>query len=195
MTTKTNTKDFVQETMNNWYSTPSEAKEIKTIDYKSLADNLEPKKFGTYTINLKNPTDFEKYKVFIPDLSHMEGKKLWEVGEYVQKTYGKTHIIPGIEFWEYLQNNSQIIENKKDYIWYYLFGSSLCDSRGSWSVPSSRWSSGRFYRDASWLEGGWYSCYRVLLLVDSCSLNSESLNLESAIKMVKENGYQVSKII
>lgn len=201
MKTKTSYTDFIKDTFSLWYSTFPKLKELTTgiPDYHNLADHPDSKKFGSYTINPKNPTDFSKYKVFIPDLSHMEGKKRFEVGEYLQKTYGETHIIPGIEFWQHLYEHPEMIENKENWKWYYLFGSSLCVSDGHWLVPCLDWFGGKFSRVADWLNYDWDGDERVVLLeiasgtLTSGSLPLESLDFERAVKIVKDAGYRIFK--
>jgi len=141
----------------------------KDMEYEKKSKNPDEKKFGTYTLNPETfAGDFEKAKVFIPDLSAMEGKKLHKVFQHVVDTYGDKYHIPGIEYWKWMVQNpdkiDQIEPRLKDGNWYYFPGSSLCDSHGGWSVPCADWRGGGFHRDASWLEGGWRSDGRVLLL-------------------------------
>lgn len=141
----------------------------KDLKYEKRSKNPDEKKFGIYTLNPETfAGNFEKAKVFIPDLSAMEGKKLHKVFQYVVDTYGDEYHIPGIEYWKWMIENPDkvdVIEPRlKDGNYYYFPGSTLCDSGGSWSVPGAFWFGGEFYRGASWLEDGWSSRSRVLLL-------------------------------
>jgi len=145
----------------------------KEIEYEKKSKNPDEKKFGTYTLNPETfAVDFEKAKVFIPDLSAMEGKELHQVFQYVVDTYGDKYHIPGIEYWKWMVQNPDKAEEAakkqkydiKDGNVYCFPGSSLCDSGGDWSVPYAYWRGGEFHRRASWLERGWGSSDRVLLL-------------------------------
>jgi hypothetical protein len=145
----------------------------KEINYKEKSQNPDKKKFGSYTLNPETfGVDFEKAKVFIPDLSSMEGKKLHEVFQYVVDTYGDKYHIPGIEYWKWMIENPDKAEEAakkqnydiKDGNYHYFPGSSLCRSDGHWSVPCAYWNGGEFYRSAYWLENEWNSGRRVLLL-------------------------------
>jgi hypothetical protein len=141
----------------------------KEIKYGKKSKNPDEKKFGTYTLNPETfAGDFEKAKVFIPDLSSMNGKKMHKVLQYVVDTYGDKYHIPGIEYWKWMVENPDKIDEVeprlKDGNWYCFPGSSLCVSNGRWSVPGASWFGGEFDRRAFWLEGEWGSRYRVLLL-------------------------------
>jgi hypothetical protein len=141
----------------------------KEIKYEKKSKNPDEKKFGTYTLNPETfVSDFEKAKVFIPDLSAMEGKKLHKVFQYVVDTYGDKYHIPGIEYWKWMVENPDKVDDieprLKDGNYYYFPGSSLCGSIGRWGVPYAYWRGGGFGRRASWLEHGWHSDGRVLLL-------------------------------
>ncbi|MDP3763526.1 MAG: hypothetical protein Q8Q92_02635 [bacterium] len=145
----------------------------KEIEYEKRSMNPDGKKFGTYTLNPETfAGDFEKAKVFIPDLSAMAGKKLHKVFQYVVDIYGDKYHIPGIEYWKWMIENPDKAEEAakkqeydiKDGNLYFFPGSSLCSSGGRWRVPWAHWSGGRFDRDALRLEDGWDSNDRVLLL-------------------------------
>jgi hypothetical protein len=143
------------------------------LDYKEKAEHPDTAKFGGYSLNPETfGVDFEKSKVFIPDLSSMNGKKLYEVFQHVVETYGAKYHIPGIEYWKWMIENPDKAEEAakkqeydiKDGNYYYFPGSSLCNSSGDWLVPYSRWNGGEFYRGARWLGPEWDSHDRVLLL-------------------------------
>ncbi|MDP3763525.1 MAG: hypothetical protein Q8Q92_02630, partial [bacterium] len=141
----------------------------KELDYKEKAEHPDQARFGEYTLNPETfAGDFEKAKVFIPDLSAMEGKKLYEVFKYVVDTFGEKYYVPGIEYWKWMIENpnkiDQIESRLKDSNHYFFPGSSLCDSLGYWRVPGALWNGGGFNRSADWLEAEWSSETRVLLL-------------------------------
>jgi len=122
-------------------------------------------KSGQYTLNPETQNlNFDQARVFIPDLSSMNGKSLAEVGQYIQNQYGSRYFIPGIEYWEYVSQNPDKAPNLKDGKYYFYFGSILRRRSGFWGVPCSIWDGSRFGRDARWLSGGWLSNYRVVLL-------------------------------
>ena len=145
----------------------------KDLDYKEKAEHPDFARFGEYSLNPETfGVDFENAKVFIPDLSSMNGKKLYDVFKHVVDTYGDKYYIPGIEYWKWMIENpdkAEEVAKKQEYDikdgnYYYLPGSSLCDSNGRWDVPCAGWRGGEFDRSADWLEHGWYSDCRVLLL-------------------------------
>ena len=145
----------------------------KELDYKNKAEHPDVAHFGEYTLNPETfGVDFEKAKVFIPDLSSMEGKKLYDVFEDVVKKYGEKYHIPGIEYWKWMIENPDKAEeaakkqnyNIKDGNYYYFPGSSFCGGDGFWRVPCSDWDGGAFRRRAAWLENEWRSDGRVVLL-------------------------------
>jgi len=145
----------------------------KDLNYTEKAQHPDTTAFGHYTLNPETfGLDFEKSKVFIPDLSDMEGKKLHEVFKHVVDTYGDKYYIPGIEYWKWMIENPDKSEevakrrnyNIKDGKVYFFSGSSLCYSSDYWYVPYAGWVGGGFNRNARWLEVGWNSRCRVLLL-------------------------------
>ncbi len=145
----------------------------KEFDYKGKSANQDESKFGQYTLNPETfGMDFEKSKVFIPDLSKMDGKKLYEVFKYVVDTYGDKYYIPGIEYWKWMIENPDKAEETakkqnydiKDGYIYHLPGSCLCDAGGTWCVPGSNWEFSRSRKRARWLGQGWNSNCRVILL-------------------------------
>ena len=145
----------------------------KELEYKEKAEHPDVARFGEYTLNPETfAGDFEKAKVFIPDLSAMEGKELHQVFQYVVDTYGDKYHIPGIEYWKWMIENPDKAEEAakkqkydiKDGNEYYFPGSSLCGSDGRWLVPCAGWNAVRFGRSVDCLEYDWGSGGRVLLL-------------------------------
>ncbi len=146
----------------------------KELDYKNKADNPDKTKFGQYSLNPETfGMDFEKSKVFIPDLSVMNGKKLPEVFKYVVDTYEEKYYIPGIEYWKWMIENPDKAEEVakrqnydiKDVNYYYFLGSIFCSpSYGRWGVPGSNWDGRKFSQGSKWLERKWDSVDRVILL-------------------------------
>lgn len=84
-------------------------------------------------------------KPYIPDLSTFHGKTFTEVLTYVQKIYGKTHYLPGLELNEYYTNNpDKIPENLKGSKLYILPGSSIGDSGGDTCFASGEWNGSKW---------------------------------------------------
>jgi hypothetical protein len=145
-------------------------------NWQQLETDINPAKFGEYTVNPETQTlDFEKAKVFIPDLSSFKGKKLSEVAEHLIKTYGAKYYIPGIEYWQWIYDHKDLesLPTGKEFETLkkelndnvcFLFGTTLRDSDGHWYVPYVHWDSGKWHRRACWLGHDWYSDYRVVLL-------------------------------
>lgn len=144
----------------------------KEITYEERLNNIDKKNFGTYTLNPETfAGDFEKAKVFIPDLSAMADEKLPKVFQYVVDTYGDKYNIPGIEYWKWMIENpdkAQVSAQKHGYDinddFYFFPGSIFCDPDGNWSVPYIYWIGGGFDRSSRWLELDWHSGFQVLLL-------------------------------
>ncbi len=145
----------------------------KELDYKNKSGHSDQSKFGQYTLNPETfGMDFEKAKVFIPDLPAMNGKELQEVFKYVVETYGDRYYIPGIEYWKWMMENPDKAEESakkqnydiKDGDYFYFPGSSLCGSNGDWNVPYFRWDGGKFRQLANWLGGGWDFSDSIVLL-------------------------------
>lgn len=173
-TLQSSNEAFLSETFESWYST-ADAKKAKqkasfekpeTLDYAALAQDIDPKKSGEYTLNPDTQTlDFEKAKVFIPDLSAFVGKPRHEAMKHIVDTYGTTHRIPGIEYWKWaIENFDQAPQALKDGNWYFFPGSVLRDKDGRWNVPDVDRDGSQFDRGASWLHGDWGSNERVVLL-------------------------------
>lgn len=167
-------KAFLSETFESWYST-ADAKKAKqkasfekpeTLDYAALAQDVDEQKFGEYTLNPDTQTlDFEKAKVFIPDLSAFFGHPRHEAMKHIIDTYGSTHHIPGIEYWKWaIENFDQAPQTFKDEHYYVFPGSVLRSRDGHWSVPRVCRDGSQFDRPAYWLRGGWGSRERVVLL-------------------------------
>lgn len=142
------------------------------LDYEALSKNSGPNRnrFGEYTLNPEMVgVDFEKAKVFIPDLSACVGKPLHEVLKYIAQTYGDRYLFPGLEFWQWaLQNldKAEKLEPKlKDGNLYHLPGSTICVFGDHWRLPYLHWEGNKWrHTHLSWLENNWISIERVLLL-------------------------------
>ncbi|MEI6490383.1 MAG: AAA family ATPase [bacterium] len=136
------------------------------IDYTTLKNTPDASKYGEYTLNPEmGGVDYENAKIFIPDLSAMNGKELDEVFKHVVDTYGDKYHIPGLEYWKYIiENPSKADPAIKDGKYYFFPGSVLRYSGGNACVPYSYWLGSRFDRDADHLGLQWGGDYRVLLL-------------------------------
>lgn len=127
------------------------------IDYTTLKNTPDASKYGEYTLNPEmGGVDYENAKVFIPDLSAMNGKGLDEVFEHVVDTYGDEYHIPGLEYWKYIiENPSKADPAIKDGKYYFFPGSVLRSSGGLACVPYSYWGGSRFDRNAVHLGDQW----------------------------------------
>jgi hypothetical protein len=127
----------------------------------------EAAKFGEYTLHREAlGVDFENAKVVIPDLSAFNGKPRFEVMKHLYDTYGQTHYIPGIEYWKWAIENptKSHVKLTDDTKWYYFFGSTFRNVVGIVSVPCVVWDGAEWRRNGRWLEGGWSSDERAVLL-------------------------------
>jgi hypothetical protein len=184
----------------------------------TFSDKLDTNKaeFGKYTLNedtqslnLESLTkeELEAKTTFADIPQSFNGKPLHEVFDYVLKTYGNTHYIPGIEYWKLLSENPdktpEKLKNTSEYV--YFPGSALRHSSGLWSVPSGHWYSAKLCRNGGWLGGAWDAADRVALLeklpVDyrpiDAQLDTDSLNTEGEVeditdKVRQERSYELS---
>lgn len=175
-----NLRAFLEETFTKWYSAAHVAKatyHVQMADPSRIGytdkknQKSDATRFGDYTLNPDTQNiAFEKAKVLVPDLSSFVGKPLDEVMNHVVATYGKTHHVPGIEYWEWMHKNPDKVPqnpqglNMKNGNYYFTAGSVLRDGDGNWNVPAAHWNGSEFRRRAGWLGDPWYSHYRVVLL-------------------------------
>ena len=153
---------------------------LHTIDYQKLKDDIDPERVGEYTLNPETQEiDFanvEKEKIEILDLCqephNMQGKTLAEVAEYVVKTFGTTHHIPGMELWKWLTTEydnapPDVQQNWKDCAdgnFHFTFGSTVRHSGGRPYVPYADRDGSGWHRDAGWLGSVWGPSFRVVLV-------------------------------
>ncbi|RPJ70482.1 MAG: hypothetical protein EHM20_15415 [Alphaproteobacteria bacterium] len=140
-----------------------------TEDYQTRQTDTDTSKFGEFTVNPDTQDlDFENIpeaKVFIPDLSSLNGRPLSEVADYIIANFSNHYKIPGIEYWKFiLENPDKAPAKLKDGNYYFEFGSLVRGSGGRWSVPGVRWGGSDWGRYTSWLGDVWSSSYRVVLL-------------------------------
>ena len=135
-------------------------------NYKTLETDIDNTKAGQYTLNPETQNlDFETAKVFVPDLSAFNGKKLSEVAEHLIATYSAKYYLPGIEYWQWLYNNpDESPAELKDGNYQFFYGSTLRHLDGHWLVLFVRWYGSSWSRNGHRLGGSWYSNYRVVLL-------------------------------
>lgn len=104
----------------------------KEINYQNLSTDRISDKLGEVTLNPEvQNVDFEKAKVFIPDLTKFINQPFYVVAEYLAATYGDKYHIPGFEYLEWLSqknNPPTFTEDKKIYT---LFGS-VCGGETSY---------------------------------------------------------------
>jgi len=146
----------------------AEIKSPKDENYASRKADIDEEKFGQFTLNPDTQgLDWEtlKEKIFIPDLSALNGKSLQEVAEYLIANYAGKYKLPGLEYWKFmLENPDKVPDQLKDGNYYFNFGSLVRNSGGRWNVPCARWGASGWYRFAGWLVTDWYSYCRVVLL-------------------------------
>ncbi len=139
-----------------------------TIDYPTRQADVDISKFGEFTINPDTQNlDWEalRDKIYIPDLSALEGEPLAEVAKHLIDTYSDRYKLPGIEYWKFiLENPDKVPTQFKDGNYYYQFGSLLRGSYGSWDVPYAGWGGSAWDRSARWLGNAWDAHGRVVLL-------------------------------
>jgi hypothetical protein len=137
------------------------------LDYLKLKDDINAGKGGEYTLNPENfGLDYEKVKVFIPDLSSLVGKSRAEVADYVAKTYAGKYRIADKEYQDWLVANPQKTPEifKDTNVWFYFTGSLVRVSDGDWCVPDADWCGSDWYHCALWLGDEWRQRGRVVLL-------------------------------
>ena len=167
-------KPFLDQTFGTWYNNgnPLDIDKVPQIvpsreqDWQALKNDIDNTKAGEYTLNPEaQGLNFEGMKVFIPDLSSFNGKQLAEVAEHLISTYSATHIIPGLEYWQWLiENPDKSPEELKDGKYNFFFGSTLRDQGGRWRVPYAGWNGSEWHRSARWLDGAWIGDDCVVLL-------------------------------
>ena len=179
---KTGREAFLRNTFEYWDKDSAPEARIITEsrlpvvqNWPELEKDIDIDKFGELIINPETQSlDFETAKVFIPDLANLEGKKLSEVAEFLVSTYGDRYYIPGIEYEEWIfrhdlddfpsGNDFKVLKTELKDNYCFFFGSTLRHSHGHWCVPSVHWHGDKWNRYAYWLDHGWNSNYRVVLL-------------------------------
>jgi hypothetical protein len=107
-----------------------------SIDWSQTESTPESITLNPETITMP----YNPEKPFIPDLSSFHGKTYTELLTHIQKTYGKTHYLPGLELNDYYTHNPDKIPKKlKDGKYYILPGSSIGDSDGDTRIAYGRW--------------------------------------------------------
>jgi len=125
-----------------------------------------------------------KYKTIT--LPGMAGKTLKEVRNYLLKEYpnklaGEEHredfmsISPKLPTWNY----------------YFFFKEIKQDSFGHWRVPFANWYRSSWGRGTNWLGETWHTGFLVVLLDNY--LSEETDRIDQAIKLLKQEGYKISK--
>ncbi len=172
---------FMKETFEKWNWSEEKRNVAETapitfvkpenLEYSSKAPDSEddPSKAGEYTLNPEIAgLNFEKIIPFIPDLSSLNGKKRYEVFEYVVNTFGKTHHIPDLRYWKWLIENPEKARELNPQLldgnYYYCPGSVFRGAGGVWNAPCARWGGSGFGRGRNWLRLDWSSSERVVLL-------------------------------
>ena len=140
------------------------------INYQTKSQDIDTTKFGEYTLNPETQNiDWEtipdnKIKVIDPTAEGITGKRYEVIQQIIQK-YGSTHYFPGIEYWKYiLENPAKAPDSLKDEKYHFFIGSIFRYSVGRWVVPYASWGGAVFLRHGYWLDSGWGSFERVVLL-------------------------------
>jgi len=179
-------EDFLKDTFKKWGASDEtisevkfkpelkDPKKVKPKEWGKMKDDIDTDKLGEYTLNPEmtslTEADFERLakegKVRVETLpDKFNGKPLYEVAQYIMKTYGAKYHIPGIEYWQWLlANPDKSPAGLMDGNYHFFFGSTLRDPDGHWCVPSVDWRGSGWFRDAGWLDSGWGSSCRVVLL-------------------------------
>lgn len=170
-------KQFLIDTFMQWYNEDDAKKakqsvEIispKDIDWDDKKTDTDKSKFGEYTINPDtagiNWESIDPEKIKALDFKEFVGKPRAELAKHLVENYSDKYHIPGIEYWKYLiENQDKIQQSLKDGNYYYFFGSVFRGKGGDWYVPDSGWDGGEWDRNANGLRDDWYSSNRVLLL-------------------------------
>ncbi len=151
----------------------AEIKNPKDENYATRKADIDKAKFGEFTVNPDTQNlDWEalKDKIFILDLSTLNGKSLQEVAEYLIANFSDKYKIPGIEYWKFMIENPDKVPNDpkgvnlKDGKYYFNFGSLVRFSDGHFSVPCAGWGGSGWARGARWLSASWGAVDRVVLL-------------------------------
>ncbi|MCX6717806.1 MAG: AAA family ATPase, partial [Candidatus Taylorbacteria bacterium] len=173
---KTEFSSFLEQTYKIWSISDEKIKNAvispkiidpKTEDYQARQTDVDVSKFGEFTVNPDTQgLDWEalKDKIFIPDLSSLNGRPLSEVAKYLIDNFSDKYKIPGIEFWKYMLENPDKVPvdvkgvNLKDGNYYFNFGSLVRNSGGRWLVPFARcygsgWNRNAFRLVSTWSQG------------------------------------------
>ncbi|MFA6227275.1 MAG: AAA family ATPase [Candidatus Paceibacterota bacterium] len=179
---KTEFTSFLEQTYKMWGISDEKIKDTtiepiimdpKTEDYQARKADIDTSKFGEFTVNPDTQNlDWEslKDKIFVPDLSALNGKPLSEVAKHLIDNYSDKYRLPGIEYWKFILENPDKVPadakgvNLKDGKYYFNFGSLVRNSGGYWIVPCASWDGSGWYRSARWLGDSWSAAYRVVLL-------------------------------
>ena len=167
--------DFMEETLVIMYGKDKAAKanikmlptSLGEMNYEAMRES-DSSKFGEFTMNpemAKMNFAEKEPKIKILDMKEFFGRPRSEVMKAVVEKYGSSYHIPGLEFEKFLlENPDKVPKEMKDGNFYYFPGSTLRDKDGDADVPSVGWGGVEFGRGAGWLDGGWNSFGRVLLL-------------------------------
>ena len=125
---------------------PWDTCDTSIVDPLSIDWSQEKSPAKSITLNPETilmPYNIEK--PFIPDLTEFNDKTYTELLTHIQKTYGKTHYLPGLELNEYFTSNpDKIPENLKDGKYYILPGSSIGNSDGVTCIAFGNWYGSRW---------------------------------------------------
>jgi len=177
----TTLEPFLKEIFEQWYDATTTQVVQKPItiapsdlDYPALKTDIDPTKFGEYTLNPECiGIDYEKEKHRIktihitqePGYQALPTKDLASVAQYIIDTYSSKYILPDLSFYEWvIKNPTKAPQSLKDGNWHFTFGSVLRSRGGAARVPRVGWGGTVFHRNASGLGDGWRGSDRVVLL-------------------------------
>jgi len=170
---------FLRETFGKWYSGDQKKIDIpqrpslvdpQSLDFSSLKSDIDPSKFGEYTLNPEClGLDFKTAKIKVLDIQkEIKTNKLTDIasiGKYIIDTYSKDYIIPDISFWQWMiEKGANAPTELLDGNYHFCFGSILRNSGGDARVPCASWHGAEFFRGAVRLGFDWGSHFRVALL-------------------------------
>ena len=143
----------------------------RTVDYKTMKNDVDVSKFGEYTLN-PDTMDIDWDTIPLENIKTIElpekmnGKSVAEIAQYIQKAYPKARF-PGLEYYKYICDHpDKAPDNLKDGNSYFFFGSVLRGRNGFWCVPNAYWSDGEWGNLAIDVVNLWSEVCRIVILED-----------------------------
>ena len=203
-------KTLVRDILKRLYHSRAESIEPKvqmvdprTLDYKEHSEQASDWQSaiveqGAITLNPEMiGRDLESLEVFVDLPQFSPETAIFDVMQHIVDTYGKTHLIPGLEYWEWLLENPDKVPEKLKIedrrYWYYFPGSLYANSSKKWEVPA--YHKGRSESISSRGVGGrWSSSSRVVLLANP-EICANSVKTALADLDAKFGAEEVSRVL